>query len=133
MVDVDKCQGSLSDSTSQDPPTSIDHSIEARDRWESERDNLIKRMGRPTYVSATSLGRHVQEQEDKPEQESDEPWRRGRAGTSVGRAVHAVLQSLDLATGADIEARSRVQAAAEGVPDREKEVAGLIRVAVGVT
>ena len=87
-------------------------------------------MGRPTYVSATSLGHHAQEQEDKPEQESDEPWRRGRAGTSVGRAVHAVLQSLDLATGADIEARSRVQAAAEGVPDREKEVAGLIRVAV---
>ena len=130
LVDLDKCQGSLSDSTSQDPPTPIDHSIEARDRWVIERDNLITRMGRPTYVSATSLGRHVQEQEDKPEQESDEPWRRGRAGTSVGRAVHAVLQSLDLATGADIEARSRVQAAAEGVPDREKEVAGLIRVAV---
>ena len=130
LVDMDECQGSISDSTSQDPPNSIDHSIEARDRWESERDNLIKRMGRPTYVSATSLGRHAQEQEDKPEQESDEPWRRGRAGTSVGRAVHAVLQSIDLATGADIEARSRVQAAAEGVPDRAKEVAGLVRVAV---
>ena len=130
LVDMDESQGSLSDSTSQDPPDSIDHSIEARDRWESERDNLIKRMGRPTYVSATSLGRHAQEQEDKPEQESDEPWRRGRAGTSVGRAVHAVLQSIDLATGADIEARSRVQAAAEGVPDRAKEVADLVRVAV---
>ncbi len=130
LVDVDESHGSISDSISQDPPNSIDHSIEARDRWVIERDNLIKRMGRPTYVSATSLGRHVQEQEDKPEQESDEPWRRGRAGTSVGRAVHAVLQSLDLATGADIEARSRVQAAAEGVPDREKEVAGLVCVAV---
>ena len=130
LVDMDESQGSISDSISQDPPTSIDHSVEARDRWESERDNLIKRMGRPTYVSATSLGRHAQEQEDKPEQESDEPWRRGRAGTSVGRAVHAVLQSIDLVTGADIEARSRVQAAAEGVPDREKEVADLVRVAV---
>ena len=130
LVDMDECQGSISDSTSQDPPNSIDHSIEARDRWESERDNLIKGMGRPTYVSATSLGRHAQEQEDKPEQESDEPWRRGRAGTSVGRAVHAVLQSIDLVSGADIEARSRVQAAAEGVPDHEKEVANLVRVAV---
>ena len=130
LVDMDESQGSISNATSQDPPNSIDHSIEARDRWESARDNLIKRMGRPTYVSATSLGRHAHEQEDKPEQESDEPWRRGRAGTSVGRAVHAVLQSIDLATGAEIEARSRVQAAAEGVPDREKEVADLVRVAV---
>ena len=58
------------------------------------------------------------------------PGVEGRAGTSVGRAVHAVLQSIDLATGADIEARSRVQAAAEGVPDRAKEVADLVRIAV---
>ena len=27
------------------------------------------------------------------------PWRRGRAGTAIGRAVHAVLQTVDLATG----------------------------------
>ena len=44
------------------------------------------------------------------------PWNKGRYGTAIGRAVHAVLQTIDLATGAgprrDLAA---AQAAAEGV------------------
>ena len=60
----------------------------------------------------------------------DEPWKRGRAGTSVGRAVHAVLQSIDLSTGEGLEERARAQAVAEGIPGREAEVARLARVAV---
>ena len=53
-----------------------------------------------------------------------------RAGTSVGRAVHAVLQSIDLATGEGIAERARAQAAAEGVPGREGEIERLCHVAV---
>ena len=79
-------------------------------------------------MSATSLGR--QSGEDKEEPDSPEPWRRGRAGTSVGRAVHAVLQAIDLATGEGIEDRARAQAAAEGIPEREGEIARLCRDAV---
>lgn len=108
--------------------TSGEHTTEARERWLAERERLIEEMGRPSFVSATSLGRRTGE--DKEEPDSPEPWRRGRAGTSVGRAVHAVLQSIDLATGEGIEDRARAQAAAEGIPGREREVARLARVAV---
>ena len=43
--------------------------------------------------------------------------RSGRAyyGTAVGKAVHAVLQEVDLATGEDLEAQARHHASAEGV------------------
>ncbi len=43
-------------------------------------------------------------------------WRRGRAGSAVGRAVHNVLQSVDLATLADLDALARSQCAVEGLP-----------------
>ena len=105
-----------------------EHTTEARERWVAERERLLREMGRPSFVSATSLGR--QSGEDKEEPDSPEPWRRGRAGTSVGRAVHAVLQAIDLATGEGIGDRARAQAAAEGIPEREGEVARLARVAV---
>jgi ATP-dependent helicase/nuclease subunit A len=58
------------------------------------------------------------------------PWKRGRAGTALGRAVHAVLQSIDLETGADIESAARAQAAAEGIAGRDAEVARMVRSAL---
>ena len=111
-----------------------DHSLEARDDWLARRQELIANRGRSLFTSATALGQSVrQEQERKGEQEwgqEDEPWRRGRAGTQVGRAVHAVLQSIDLATGEGLEERARAQATAEGIPDREGDVIRLSRIAV---
>ena len=68
--------------------------------------------------------------DEKEEQESDEPWRRGRAGTQVGRAVHAVLQATDLASGHDIADRAQAQAVAEGVPDRAAEIENHARTAI---
>jgi ATP-dependent helicase/nuclease subunit A len=55
------------------------------------------------------------------------PWRRGRAGTSIGRAVHAVLQSIDLATGAGLDTAATVQSGAEGISSMRDEVASLVR------
>jgi ATP-dependent helicase/nuclease subunit A len=43
------------------------------------------------------------------------PWLKGRYGTSVGRAVHAVLQTVDLAGGQDIGPHVAAQCEAEGV------------------
>ena len=43
----------------------------------------------------------------------------------MGRAVHAVLQTVDLAAGGGLRAAARAQALAEGVPDREDEVRAL--------
>ena len=105
------------------------HSLDARRRWIEAREEMAGRQGRPTSVAATRLV-EVAREESKDEQESDEPWRRGRAGTSIGRAVHAVLQTIDLATGEGIEETARAQAAAEGIPGRVDDIIRLSRVAV---
>ena len=104
------------------------HSTEHLDRWEEARQRVIDDSSRPLFVAATALNRANKDEEI--EQEGPEPWRRGRAGTSIGRAVHAVLQSIDLATGEGLEHRARAQAVAEGIPDREDEIARLARVAL---
>ncbi len=104
------------------------HSTKHLDRWVEDRKRAVAELSRPQFVAATGLLRAYRDEE--AEQDSPEPWRRGRAGTSVGRAVHAVLQSIDLATGAGVEHRARAQAVAEGVPDREAEVSRLVEVAV---
>ncbi len=104
------------------------HSTEHLDRWVADRKRAVAELSRPQFVAATGLSRAYRDEE--AEQDTPEPWRRGRAGTSVGRAVHAVLQSIDLATGAGVEHRARAQAVAEGVPDRQEEIARLAKVAV---
>ena len=105
-----------------------EHSVGARDGWQQHRKELMNVMSHPSFIAATAL--HGLEDDEKPEQETPEPWRRGRAGTSVGRAVHAVLQSIDLANGDGLEDRTRAQAVAEGVPGRQGEVVRLVRAAL---
>ena len=58
------------------------------------------------------------------------PWQRGRYGTAIGRAVHAVLQDVDLQDGADVERLSAAQCAAEGIFGFEIAVAALCRSAL---
>ena len=103
------------------------HSMRARAEWLAERELVVERMGAPASVSATGLAQIAKEE---PEEESDEPWRRGRGGAPIGRAVHSVLQTIDLATGAGIDDTARAQAVAEGIPDRAAEVARLARTAI---
>ena len=99
---------------------------EARQQWIDQRAKLLRERAQPSSVAATALAQVVKEEAEAPE----EPWRRGRAGTNVGRAVHAVLQTVDLATGQGLEDTAWAQAAAEGVPQREAEVLRLARVAL---
>jgi ATP-dependent helicase/nuclease subunit A len=58
------------------------------------------------------------------------PWQRGRYGTAVGRAVHAVLQDADLAGGTDIDVLAAAQCASEGIFGLESRVAALCRSAL---
>jgi len=101
-----------------------------RDAWIAARAELLARAGRPATIAATTL---AHDDDGDPGLAKDEPvddrpaWRRGRAGTSVGRAVHAVLQTVDLATGDGLDATARAQALAEGIPQREAEVRALAR------
>ncbi len=69
------------------------------DAWERERDTLIRQMSDSQIISASSLHDSADAVEDTKtgdEQIESDPWRRGRAASSIGRAVHAILQDVDL-------------------------------------
>jgi ATP-dependent helicase/nuclease subunit A len=108
------------------------------EHWAAQRARVIAAGRRRPVAAATALaqaqaGAHAPAEPEaddpnlaKADAEADRPaYRRGRGGTAVGRAVHAVLQTVDLATGAGLEATARAQALAEGVPDREVEIRAL--------
>jgi len=58
-------------------------------------------------------------------------WSKGRYGSAVGRAVHGVLQVVDLASGAGLENAVAAQCVAEGVVDFAPLVTLLVRSALG--
>ncbi len=58
------------------------------------------------------------------------PWNKGRYGTAVGRAVHGVLQIVDLATGRGLDDAVAAQVLAEGVVQHAEVVADLARAAL---
>ena len=101
--------------------------------WQRQRAEALARSGRPRTVAATALT-----DEGRPDAEADPglhkrpgdldlpPWRKGRYGTAIGRAVHGVLQVIDLATGAGTEAAVAAQAAAEGVVGHEQHIRTLV-------
>jgi ATP-dependent helicase/nuclease subunit A len=113
-----------------------------REAWQADRQTLIEAQRLRHTVSATTLAREQAARDvgvdaeldaglekDAPVEETP-PWRRGRAGTAIGRAVHSVLQTIDLATGENLPAIAAAQAAAEGVADRTAEVERLARTAL---
>ena len=58
------------------------------------------------------------------------PWSKGRYGTAIGRAVHGVLQVVDLATGAGLDAAVSSQCLAEGIVEYADVVTALVRSAL---
>ena len=59
------------------------------------------------------------------------PWNKGRYGTAIGRAVHGVLQTVDLATGQGLDDAVAAQVLAEGVAEHGGIVGQLVRAALG--
>ncbi len=108
------------------------------DEWNVAHERAFQRGGRRAFVSATALAKLV----DAPSAAGDPglakegrdlelpPWNKGRYGTAIGRAVHAVLQTVDLASGAGVTETAAAQAAAEGVLGREAAIAALARSAI---
>ena len=95
-----------------------------RDRWIAEREEAIRRLTALPRESATGVARLADSEptrlDHRPNHEPDDelpPWRRGRAGTAIGRATHAVLQVIDLsdADPGQIESVANAQAAAESL------------------
>ena len=110
-----------------------------RVQWEGQRVSTIERASRPQAQAVTAIAQRVKGQlpsvpaegdltSEKAEAgEGEIPYRRGRGGTNLGRAVHAVLQSIDLLTGEGLEDICRAQAEAEGIGDAAKDVIELSR------
>jgi ATP-dependent exoDNAse (exonuclease V) beta subunit len=104
--------------------------------WEAERTGAVSSAARRLTMSATCLAEEVAARRaggaaDDPGLAKDAPdlelpaWQKGRYGTAIGRAVHAVLQTVDLATGAGLLDAAAAQAAAEEVLGRELLIAAL--------
>ncbi len=110
--------------------------------WAGERLRVLAAASRRSAIAATRLAAelHPHEQTVGPTDDAGldkqpvnvelPPWQRGRYGTSIGRAVHGVLQFCDLADGHDVDTLARSQCAAEGVIGLEERVAALARSAL---
>jgi hypothetical protein len=107
------------------------------EEWRDQRDRALATSGRPRTLAATALtddgrpdaiadpGLHKRPRDlDLP------PWQKGRYGTAIGRAVHGVMQTVDLATGAGVVEAVAAQAAAEGVIGHEARIRALVDAAL---
>ncbi|HEY2213805.1 MAG TPA: 3'-5' exonuclease, partial [Acidimicrobiales bacterium] len=106
--------------------------------WASQRASALSTASRLTTVAASALT-----DEGTPDIEPDPglqkrprdidlpPWVKGRYGTSVGRAVHGVLQTIGLADGAGLDEAMLSQCEAEAVAERAADVRALVLQALG--
>jgi ATP-dependent exoDNAse (exonuclease V) beta subunit len=107
------------------------------EEWRRQRDTALAASARPRTVAATALtaegtpdavadhGLHKRPRDlDLP------PWQKGRYGSAIGRAVHGVMQTVDLGTGRGVAEAVAAQAAAEGVIGHEARVRALVDAAL---
>jgi len=119
---------------------SVADSAAQRAEWLERRQAAAQRLASLPHESATGLARragafedHVQQTPNDEPADQLPPWRRGRAGTAIGRATHGVLQIVDLAdwTEKEIEQDSAAQSAAESLNRQQAaEVGRLVRTAL---
>jgi ATP-dependent helicase/nuclease subunit A len=101
--------------------TFVPMSTDARAAWLRNHAELLAKAEWRRVWAATALAGEADEFEpDEPHSAGDDepgvppaPLRRG--GTALGRAVHAVLQSVDLDDPSDVASLAAVHAAAEGL------------------
>jgi ATP-dependent helicase/nuclease subunit A len=117
------------------PPPAIE---DDRDGWIARRRSLLDPQRAPRVVSATAIARTVDaglpdtdaDGADGVDDETDlavTVRRQGRAGSAIGRAVHATLQVLDLADPREIDAHARRQCEVESIPELAEQVAATVR------
>ncbi|MDQ6793263.1 MAG: UvrD-helicase domain-containing protein [Chloroflexota bacterium] len=104
----------------------VEQVVTDEDAWVASRKAALANAVGVSYVTATARAALDQGEEPRPEPDAAR-FRRGRGGTSVGRAVHAVLQAIDLGTQEGLDNLARAQAAAEGIANRADDVARLVR------
>jgi ATP-dependent exoDNAse (exonuclease V) beta subunit len=117
-------------------------SVADRTAFAARRSAALEPQKRPAAMSATAIAHAAGADEVDPRlgadgpseselgQPSLVPTRRGRAGTAIGRATHAVLQHADFDGGDEIDQLACAEAAAESVPDLADEIAAKARAAL---
>jgi ATP-dependent exoDNAse (exonuclease V) beta subunit len=114
------------------------------DEWVAARDAALANGTRRRVIAATAIAREAAAATPaamprdpglaKDGRDLDlPPWNKGRYGTAIGRAVHAVLQTVDLQSGAGIDETAAAQAAAEGIVGAEDAIAARARAAIATT
>ncbi|HKA84384.1 MAG TPA: UvrD-helicase domain-containing protein [Acidimicrobiales bacterium] len=118
-------------------PAAAGSSLPPFDDWRRMRDQALAASGRPRTLAATALTDDGQPDalddpglHKRPRDLDLPPWQKGRYGTAIGRAVHGVLQTIDLASGGGIAEAVAAQAAAEGVSGHEAHVRRLVDAAL---
>lgn len=108
-----------------------------RSEWAQVHQRAVTRSAQRVSLSATAIAKSGgSDDATNPGLEKDAeyidaaPWNRGRYGTAVGRAVHAVLQRIDLVSGERLLPLSSVQAEVEGIPERTETVVALVESAL---
>ena len=119
------------------PPRAVTAPLPTWTAWSSGHETSVVSSAEPEAASATDIAHgRVRLPSFPPGLAKDPvdlelpPWIKGRYGTAVGRAVHAVLQTVDLTTGAGVEELAASQALAEGVPDATEDVVTAVRSAL---
>jgi ATP-dependent helicase/nuclease subunit A len=113
---------------------------EAENAWMEQRARRLAGYASQRHVTPTGLAKRqaggiapleFEDEELAPptreETVSSVLFRGGRAQTGVGRAVHAVLQTINLSTLDGLELLSQAAAEQYGVPDRAERIARLTR------
>lgn len=108
------------------PETQITGSAEHA-QWIQARSAAIQRAAQPLAVSPTQLTTTLDLAPSDDRTDLAVPKRHGRGGTALGRAVHAVLQQVDILDQSDLDALATAQAAADGFTERSAEIARLAR------
>ncbi|MEX2658973.1 MAG: UvrD-helicase domain-containing protein [Acidimicrobiales bacterium] len=102
-----------------------------RDGWVAARTRLLAERGRPRFASATAIAREAAEPVEPAGDGGGPgiPWSKGRAGTAIGRAVHATLQLHD-GDPVTIDRLATQHAHLEAVPEAAATVAAQARSAL---
>lgn len=143
-LDAEPAPSKLESDTS--PEASADE-LPTLDDWRSSHSSWLSSALKPVAVSATYLA-YKEARAGKSDDEYLEamatapglakgprdidlpPWQTGRYGTAIGRAVHGVLQTVDLKSCDRLATLCAAQAAAEGVFGKERLIEDLCRSAL---
>ncbi|HEY5013092.1 MAG TPA: 3'-5' exonuclease, partial [Acidimicrobiia bacterium] len=118
------------------PVTDSPRPVASLAEWERERAAALARATRPTTIAATALTDEGAPDPARGDWEAGlqkrardldlPPWLKGRYGTSIGRAVHGTLQTIDLAKPDGVDAAVAAQCEAEAIPDQVDQVRALV-------